>query len=395
MTSTTTPAADLSDAPYYLSTADAVTDLRPALTLGQGYPTTLKVRVGDADKDVPVAYFWKDAISAGEYVHPATKQKLKVDSVRIDGWVDRFHKMRAAGIEVPTPTDHSSRAEDNIGFVVDARRNGDRLSLLHQVIGEDAALTALRNRCSLCIEPDYRDEKGRQWGDVFTHSAFTPVPVVSGMGSFVPFAASRDRQTETPIFYLSADERIPDMEFKQLREALGATADVPDDKLLDKVRELTSQTATNLSRATAAEAKVTELEGKVVTLSRTPATPDPEILRDRNDSKREKVEIAMSRGDLPKVIADKLIAKLPADKPSAFMLSRSDDLDGTPVDFILGLFKDSKLGVAVGSQTGEQHLLSREVPGAVTNADKPMSDERRKALLSMTPDGLAIINGKN
>jgi hypothetical protein len=96
--------------------------------------------------------------------------------------------------------------------------------------GHDGAAQPL----SLCIEPDYVDEKGRKWGDVFTHSAFTPVPVVSGMGSFVPFAASRDRQTETPIFYLSADERNPDMDFKQLREALGATADVPDDQAFDQ-----------------------------------------------------------------------------------------------------------------------------------------------------------------
>jgi hypothetical protein len=353
------------------------TDLKPAVTLGQGYPTHLKVKVGNEDRQVPVAYFWKDTIQAGDYVHPATNQKLNVDAGRIDGWVDKFHQMRAAGIEIPTPTDHSHQAKDNLGFVVDAKRNGDRLSLLHQVIGEDAAMTALRNRCSLCIEPDYVDEKGRKWGDVFTHSAFTPVPVVSGMGSFVPFAASRDRQTETPIFYLSADERNPDMDFKQLREALGATADVPDDQLLTKVKELKTSAATALSRATAAETKVTELDAKVITLSRTPTPPDPEALRDRMELSIGKIDLAIAKGDLTPAIADKLKAKVGTlAAPNAFMLSRSADLGDRPVDFLLSLFEGAQLAPRTGSQTGLQ-LLSRETPGGET--DKPVNQEDIKA----------------
>jgi len=375
---------------YYLSLRDT-TGITPAVTLGQGYPAHLKIKVGDTEKDVPVAYFWKDAIQTGRYVHPTTKQELSVDAKRIDGWVDRFHQMRAAGIEVPTPKDHSARAEDNLGFVVDAKRNGDRLTLLHQVIGEDAAMTALRNRCSLCIEPDYVDERGRKWGDAFTHSAFTPVPVVSGMGSFVPFAASRDRQTETPIYYLSADQGDPEMDPKQLREALGLTADVPDDQLLTKVKELKTASAANLSRAQEAERKVTDLSGQVTQLSRKPAEPDPEVIRDRCELSRGKIELSMAKGDLPKVIADKLLAKLPQDKPNVFMLSRCDDLGDRPVDYFLSLFKDSGLGVATGSQTGNQ-LLSRETPGATGKEDKPMSDARRKELLGLTPGGISVLD---
>lgn len=374
---------------YYLSTsADA--DLKPAVTLGQGYPTHLKLKVGGEEKEVPVAYFWKDSIQAGQYVHPGTQQKLSVDAARIDGWVDKFHQMRAAGIEIPTPIDHSDKAKDNLGFVVDAKRTGDRLSLLHQVIGEDAAMTALRNRCSLCIEPDYVDERGKSWGDAFTHSAFTPVPVVSGMGSFVPFAASRDRQSETPIFYLSADSGGPEMDYKILREILGVAADVPDDKLLDQVKVLktTAATATaNLSRAETAEGKVSELTAKVTTLSRTPTAPDPEMLRDRCENTRDKINLSMAKGDLPKIVADKLLATIPEDKPNVFMLSRSDDLGNRPMDYILSLFKDSQLGVAVGSQTSGQNdtiLLSRQVPGANGKEDTSIADGKKQAATYQT-----------
>src|SRR6266516_159189 len=121
--------------PFYLH-AQTLGDLSPALTLGQGYPTHKEIIVGGEKRQVPCAYFWKDAIAVGEYVHPATKQKLSVDEKRIDGWVEKFNRMRAAGVEFPTPTDHSAGAKDNLGFVLDAKRNGDRLALLHQAIGE-------------------------------------------------------------------------------------------------------------------------------------------------------------------------------------------------------------------------------------------------------------------
>lgn len=349
----------------------------PALTLGQGLPTKIKVKIGDEEKEIPVSYWQGDAIACGNYVHPVTGQKLAVDEKRLDAWVEKFNAMRAANRKIPTPTTHfGDDARDNVGEVIGMQRVGDRLKLMKMVKGERGAEIAAANSCSVKIDPDFVDEFGHHWGEAIVHSAFTPHPVVSGMGSFVPFAASRDRQAETPVFYLSADERNPDMDFKQLREALGAAADVPDDKLLDKVKELKTAAATNLSRAEEAERKVT-------TLSREPATPaavDPEILRDRNDAKRERIEIAMSRGDLPKVVADKLLAALPADKPNAFMLSRSAGQEQTPVDFILGLFKDSQLGVAAGSTTAVQSgtVLSREVPGAQPDADAKIAEEGRK-----------------
>jgi hypothetical protein len=170
-------------------------------------PTHKTVKVGGKRKQFPVAYFWKDVIGVGKFRHPITGQTFEVDEKRIDGWVRKYEKMREQGIEIPTPVDHSDNAEDNRGFVVGARRVGDKLQLLHQVIGEDGARLACRNRCSVYIDPEFMDEHGKNWGEAIAHSAFTPKPVISGQGEFVPFAASRatgsGKTRKVPVFYLS------------------------------------------------------------------------------------------------------------------------------------------------------------------------------------------------
>ena len=173
--------------PLYLRLAGKARTVR---TRSSRLRTHRKVRIGGVRTRVPVSHFWKDVIGVGRFRHPVTGQTFEVDQARIDRWIAKFRRMREAGIEIPTPVDHSDRAEDNRGFVVDARRVGGKLQLLHEVVGEDAAKLALRNRCSVFIDPDYTDEHGKRWGEVIAHSAFTPKPVISGQGEFVPFAAS-------------------------------------------------------------------------------------------------------------------------------------------------------------------------------------------------------------
>src|ERR1700744_3823857 len=70
----------------------------------------------------PAAYFWADAIRAGRYVHPGGSFELAVEGLRLDTWAENFRRMRDAGIDVPVPVDHSTSARDNLGFVVDVKR---------------------------------------------------------------------------------------------------------------------------------------------------------------------------------------------------------------------------------------------------------------------------------
>ena len=370
--------------PLYLH-APALGDLTPALTLGQGYPEHIEIVSGGQAKKVPCAYFWKDVIAVGKYVHPATKQELSVDAKRIDGWVEKFNRMRAAGVEFPTPADHSSGAKDNLGFVLDAKRNGDRLSLLHQAIGEDAAMIAVRNRASLCIEPEYHDEKGNKWEDVFTHSAYTPNPVITGMGSFVPFAASRGPQTETPIYYLSAEERNPmNLDFKALREALGAAADIPDEKLPDlaatRITTLGTDGKAALARATAAEKERDTLKDQNIELSRKVEGGKPDkpraselmwLGRTLVAARKEAVE----SGAVTPAIADKAEQRYMS-KPielGKLTLSRAvEDDDHRIVNDGARLldFYETVKGNVPAPKPGENTLLNRQTPGGDGDDEK-------------------------
>jgi hypothetical protein len=173
----------------------------------------------------PVAYFWADGIRAGRYLHPAGQFELHVDGARLDNWAENFRRMRAAGIDVPVPVDHSSSARDNLGYVIDVQREGDRLRLLHQLIGDDAIRLAARNKVSLAIDPQFVDGHGNAFGDCVVHSSLTPVPVVPGQGGFVPL--SRDAGgaivKQAMVFHPIADlSPLRDWHVNLLRQRVGA-----------------------------------------------------------------------------------------------------------------------------------------------------------------------------
>lgn len=142
------------------------------------------ISLGGAHKTIMVSRFKKDVLAPGSYVHPLTKQKFLITPEDIDDFVTKFRLMRAKGIDIHVPVDHKMTAEANRGFVVEAEKRNGRLCLTHEMIGEDAALLAMRNRASVLIDPNYVDEFDNKWGKCIVHSALTPIPVISGMGGF-------------------------------------------------------------------------------------------------------------------------------------------------------------------------------------------------------------------
>jgi hypothetical protein len=131
----------------------------------------------------PCVYLKKDLIHCGHYTHPAKGFNVPVDR------------------KVPINLDHSDRAADCVGYVVEMSRTDDALHALCQFIGADAAEVAARNYASVGIDPAYTDGQERDYGDAIVHVALTPVPIVPDQA---PFALAATSST-APIAALAAN----------------------------------------------------------------------------------------------------------------------------------------------------------------------------------------------
>lgn len=438
-----------------LAVPKSVADLGPfsnSLTLGQGWPTDHIVTVGDKQEKIPVTYLDKDVIEEGEYVHPKTGQKVHATRQQLKDWKRKFDEMHLAGaLEPSIPCDHRVGAKDNLGFVKAARlievpdakgKNKLRLRLTHAFIGKDAPLIALRNRASLGIDPDYTDGKGKNWGSVIIHSAITPDPVVTGMGSFAPTTMlSRGQQTvDVTTFLLSAQEtsnmtKLSAAHRQKLCAKMGMSVPDParlsenfDDDLMtkhmgmmdDDTTEMSAQHNDILSMSNdfkeLAEilqiqrpAGMTLVEGipkikQAVKLNRELATdainlarasdeptmPDDNTLMLLANSFDTEFEATISAGGMSEACSKEVKALLmPEGRPNAIALSRADGDVKPLISKLLTALKNNKPVQANGNgQTGIQGRttqLSRDVPNA---ASTPESRAAQKARMLEKANGV-------
>ena len=157
----------------------------------------------------PCVYLKKDLIHCGHYTHPAKGFNVPVDRKRIDDWVANFRKMRANGVKVPINLDHSDRAADCVGYVVEMSRSGDALNAVCQFIGADAAELAARNYVSVGIDPAYTDGQERDYGDAIVHVALTPVPIVPDQAPFALAATASPAVVVAPAAQSDTPEDKP------------------------------------------------------------------------------------------------------------------------------------------------------------------------------------------
>lgn len=213
------------------------------------------IKIGENMVRFPLSYMWKDALQAGEYfTKHATGQVLSLNRQELEEAAQTVKQFLANGNSIPIPfKDH--KEERNIGFCVDARVQDGRLELLHQLIGVDHTLEALRNKISVKMRSQHVDPKGNTYKNCIVHSSLTDDPVVTGQNPWSAIAASRGEQSTDPI-YVFAASRKQTMNIAELRKLLGLADNVPDDEVLKKAHE-------RLSGVPAIEAKVTELTTKL------------------------------------------------------------------------------------------------------------------------------------
>lgn len=339
-----------------------VGDAKAAVTLGQGLPEKVN--------GLPCFYYWRQSIRDGEYA--AKGWTLSVNADRRRQWEQMFRQMRGNGVEVPVVTDHTVKAENLKGYVVDVRQSGPWLEELHQYLGEEARDLALRNKVSVGIDPRFKDGHGHLYGEAIAHSALVPDPVVPGQGEATPLlAASRGQQGEAEIYCLAAsDDGGSNMELlKQLAALLGVAAFATDAEAVAAVKGLKEKLGTTETQLQASLTEKQGLETKVQELSRSSGKP-PELSAEAIDALLEAdqagLDALLANGAIDANVHKNLggLLKGTDGKPVQFMLSRT--ASGTPErisKLIIAALKGNK-PVSLGHATGQQGLmdLSRSTP---------------------------------
>lgn len=378
-----------------------------------GMPTERRVKLGTEEKVFPVAYLDKDVIDDGWHYDPKTETRFLVTEHRMNQWIGKFNAMLAAGEEIPAPVDHSMKATDNVGFIVAAKRVGDRLRLTYQVIGEDGVKLALRNRASIFVHPQVIDGKGRNWGEAIVHSAFTPYPVVGGMGEFKPIAASRGPANEVPLILARVEGQssmtlTPELKKKLQAQAVGAgkavdeIAAMSDDDLVSwylsdslkgdgggEVAAEPGAAAGDRAAMSAIQTQNADLQKKVVQLSRFAPTSSEDAMLDRVGTIGEKIDLLAEKGKIKPAQVERLkkLLKSADGKPNALLLSRIGANADPLINDLLAILGENEAGVVTGGQTGDQsadEIVASRVEDKAKGGDgkdKPMSDARKAELM--------------
>lgn len=150
-----------------------------------------------ADKGV----YRKEIIYPGNFVKQnddgSIAFELPVDESLMDHWESTFRSMKASGVEVPLPIEHTTDPEKRRGTVVDIKKefNPDRgeNSLYAYIRFRDpqtAAALSKTSQVSLYAPPKFTDGKGKTYVRPIRHVAITDYPLIPNLNGWESVKAS-------------------------------------------------------------------------------------------------------------------------------------------------------------------------------------------------------------
>lgn len=315
--------------PVFLSSGGF--EATPAVTLGQGFPKEVN--------GLPASYYWRKSLRDGEYKHPVAGWEMSVTPEYRKKLADTFKRTTESGLQFPIQRNHDGMG---MGFLLAVKNEGDALWELHQYLGDDARVEALRNRVSIGIHPNIPDaRKGKQWGEGIFHTAIVPDPVVSGQGEAIRVMSSSGQHDAIDVLTLADKGAAMPAQFSQeqfdtLKAKLGGGENVTPETLyatlvetLDTKSASIDNSAQKLLSLTAerdeAKAALVTAETKVREFSNSaPTQLDPVVMADRSESFTEQLGILRDGGHIDPKCADALSKISVVDnKPNVRLLSAS------------------------------------------------------------------------
>jgi hypothetical protein len=360
-----------------------------------------------------VTYCWKDVTQTGDWKIPNGNIELSITPTRQRAWARKVREMVACGINIPIVAGvinpitlkldpHFVCPQTTYGRVVDAKVDGNRLSLELMLIGDEARKLAARNEVSIYIprEP-LVDGKGRVWDDAITSLALTQNPVIGNQN--LPVAASfTGEKCEAIALSLSGaqpmDNNIPNATpgasgmgdmvnlpcsgacLSELHSAIPGLSDKPVEAkmphILQHVKKMGMVAggigappgdSTGDGYSLTADAMGTALSfSRTLAASRIPENRDAVI-----DAVTAAKQRAVDCGAILPAVADKIMALVvgdPKGKTNDICLSRVSSISEDKKCIALSIFAslaDNKPTVDTGRKTGEQVVLGAD--GKVVN----------------------------
>lgn len=314
----------------------------------------------------PTQRFRKPIMRIGDYVNG--DQSFTVTRDTLKHWASEFSKMKADGVRVPMPPGHDTAGDPdkNRGWVQSMFVEGDELIMNCELIGEDGISLAKKADVSIYSPASAPNGKGNNYTRPITHVAFCTDPVVSGLGAFIPIAASlRGKESH--------------MKLTETAKALGIElSTLTNDKADTLICSAVSKSKTELDGLKKSK---TELEGKVETLTASLAdaskggetkTVDPLMVELVRDNLRLQLDACVSASKLTPAERDVIIAKKMTPEALTLALSRSDTGAKEDVEFWLGVI----------SRNDPVKLVEHSRAQTTVSLSNPANDGAKESTLS-------------
>lgn len=345
----------------------------------------IELAAKESVKGVPRQKFRKVVIRKGEFYKEAGDQHFKVDDVHLENWVEQFERMQENGVKVWIPASHDDghdaesladplHSDQTRGYVLDLFRQGDNLVMDCEMIGEDGIAAAARNDVSIFSPVSYTDGDGHMYEQPIRHVTLCPDPVITGLGDFIPIAASSKGNGMA-------------FDWKKLGSALGID-DLTEENAHSKIAAAFKAKKAKTKEDVKASSKENEPEKKETETEKEKTTPiNPILLSSVAKARRTELNSLVADGHITPAVRDTLFKDYvgdDVDHPEKLSLALSSGVDDG-FDRLISTLQKNKPSDLV-ERTGRQTMVLSQEEAPLSEENNPLIQgakqiaEREKAL---------------